>query len=53
MEPTPDVARGGPEVISTSADQDLISSMRGTLLLVEAFMFEATEEQIKQLGDKL
>ena len=53
MEPTPDVAQGGPEVISTSADQDLISSMRGTLLLVEAFMFEATEEQIKQLGDLL
>jgi len=53
MEPTPDIARGGPEVISTSADQDLISSMRGTLLLVEAFMFEATEEQIKQLGDLL
>ncbi len=53
LAPSDVVGGGDPEIVATSADQDLISSMRGAINLAESFMFEATEEQIKQLGDLL
>ena len=47
------VAGGDPEIVATSADQDEITSMRGAMKLAESLLYEATEEQIKQLGDLL
>ena len=44
---------GDPEVIATSADQDLISSMRGAIRIAESLIFEATQEQIDKLSELL